>query len=223
MDKRQKLEFLKFRGEKLSFAQKTLMPYYPLLMSSPPSPPCQRRPMRRMRALPSPAGGTPVGGAAAAGGRPRGRRRLRGQFCRRGSARRRCCLAGGRPWGVFASGSSGHRRRCPAVPPPSLLPRGASARGLSGRRRFYRAGSQPRRPQACCKQIAGRLLQAQRLRMRRRCAAWLRLRLAVGMQIEGSNCLLPFLAFGSTILTSKFFLNTIHAVQNQSFARTTWL
>ena len=53
--------------------------------------------------------------------------------------------------------SFGGRRRCPAAP---LL-----------------VGCQPRQQQACCKQTAGWLLQAQRLRMRRRCAAWLRLRL----------------------------------------------
>ena len=39
------MEFLKFRGAKLSFAQKTLMPYSPLLLS--PLPPYWRRPVRR--------------------------------------------------------------------------------------------------------------------------------------------------------------------------------
>ena len=105
-------------------------------------------------ALPSPAGvaasagssageATPAGGAAPAGWRPCGRRRLRGRFCPLGSARRRCCLAGGRPCGVFARGSSGHRRRCPAVPQPALLPRDASARGLSGSRRLLQADRRP--------------------------------------------------------------------------------
>ena len=65
---------------------------------------------------------------------------------------------------------------CWRPPLRGFLPVGAAAIGAAALR-CLSPRCQPRRPQACFKQAAGRLLQAQRLRMRRRCAAWLRLRL----------------------------------------------
>ena len=165
----------------------------------------------RGRGVPLLAGSVPVGGAAAS-------------VCGSASGAMPASGAaslGGRPcWGF-----------CPwEQRPQAPLPCGAIARAAAPRRLCpgaqrpqapLPAGCEPRRRQACCKQTAGRLLQAQRLRMRRRCAACLRLRCTHADR--GQQLLLPFLVFASTILTSKFFLNITHAVQNQSFARTTWL
>ena len=113
MDKRHKLKFLKFRWAKLSFAQKTLMPF-PLFAGA------------AAATLPATAYAANEGTALA---------------CRRHAHWRRCrcrwalpsgvaasasgaAPPGGRPCGGgFARGSSGGRRR-------ASLPCGASARGL---------------------------------------------------------------------------------------------
>ena len=158
MDKRQKLEFLKFQGAKLSFAQKTLMPYSPLLL--PPPPPCWRRPVRRdegaalacrwharwrrcrCRWAP-PRASPPPRAVLPAGQRPQAVLPL--QVCAAtgdatsadGSARGATPAGGAVPpsggpcGGVFACGSSDGRRRYPAAHHPAgEVAVGASAHGL---------------------------------------------------------------------------------------------
>ena len=110
MDKRQKLEFFKCTGAKLSFSQN---PNSLLLL--PPPPPCRRRLVRRGE------------GAALACRRHARWRRCRCRWAPPSGVAASAGGAvppGGRPYGGgFARGSSGGKRRCPwAASPASNMP-----------------------------------------------------------------------------------------------------
>ena len=153
--------------------------------------------------------------------------------CRRHARWRRCRCGWAPPSGAAASAGG-------AVPPGGrpcggVSPAGAAAAGVArrcpaaaGAASFRRqaplpVGCQPRRQQADCRPAAAGTALAHAPVLC--CLATAAAAAAGGCRHadRGQQLLLPFLAFASTILTSKFFLNTIHEVQNQSFARTTWL
>ena len=128
--------------------------------------------------------------------------RCRTTWCRRRSSRWRRCRCRWAPLSGIAASVGG------AVPPGGRPYGGGFARGSSGGRRRCPATPHPTGEAAgCCR--------------RSPYAACLRLRCTYADREQ--QLLLPFLVFASTILTSKFFLNRTHAVQNQSFTQTTWL
>ena len=191
MDKRQKLKFLKFRGAKLSFAQKTLIPFPLFAAAPPPPPPCWRRPVRRGRGhcprlqVARPLGslplqvGAPAGAAAFAGGS------ARESAPAGGAVSLAAAPAGFLPVGAAATGAATLRCLSPRCCPAAPLPAGSVAAGASTERAASPAGRKPAasRPSAgCCRHsacaCAGAVLPAFG------CAA--------RTQIEGSNYCCPF-------------------------------